>query len=61
MEGLLLPLLRHLRQLPLLVFDGPWSLILPSVRYLILRSISFIVIQENLKAFLPKGVSVWKK
>jgi len=41
--------------------NGPWSLILQSVRYLILRSISFIVIQEYLKAFLPKGVSVWKK
>jgi len=33
MEGLLLPLLRHLRQLPLLAFNGPWSLILQSAHY----------------------------
>ena len=49
------------KALAFLVFNGPWSLILQSVRYLILRSIYFIFIQKKLRAFLPKGVSVWKK
>ncbi len=60
MEGLLSPPLRRLRQLPLLVFNGPWSLILPSVRYLVLRSIYFIFIQKKLRAFLPNGERIEK-
>ena len=42
------------------MFNGPWSLILPSVRYLVLRSIYFIFIQKKLRAFLPNGERIEK-